>query len=76
MTGPTPGDRPRWSATSALDGSTDRSDNDGVLADPRVADAISRVEELADLPLDAQVDVFSDIHRRLAAVLADPDSQA
>ena len=44
--------------------------------DPRVDDALSRLAELEDLPLADQVEVFSDIHRRLAGVLADPDSQA
>lgn len=44
--------------------------------DPRVADALSRLDELEGLPLSDQVEVFTDIHRRLAAVLADPDSQA
>lgn len=44
--------------------------------DPRVSDALSRLAELERLPLAEQVDVFSDIHRRLAAVLADPDSRA
>lgn len=44
--------------------------------DPRVVDALSRLSELDGLPLAEQVDVFADIHRRLAAVLADPDSSA
>ncbi|MGB8022200.1 MAG: hypothetical protein WCF04_13305 [Candidatus Nanopelagicales bacterium] len=44
--------------------------------DPRVADALSRLAELDGLPLAEQVAVFSDIHQRLAAVLADPDSRA
>lgn len=44
--------------------------------DPRVADALSRLGEVEDLPLPEQVEVFTDIHRRLAAVLADPDSRA
>lgn len=44
--------------------------------DPRVDDAMSRLGELASLPLAEQVEVFTDIHRRLAAVLADPDSRA
>lgn len=45
-------------------------------ADPRVDDALSRLAEIDQLPLAEQVEVFGDIHRRLAAVLADPDSQA
>lgn len=44
--------------------------------DPRVEDALSRLAELDALPLADQVEVFTDIHRRLAGVLADPDSQA
>jgi hypothetical protein len=44
--------------------------------DPRVDDALSRLAEVDQLPLAEQVEVFGDIHRRLAAVLADPDSQA
>lgn len=48
----------------------------GDLDDPRVADAVSRLDELVGMPLADQVEVFTDIHRRLAAVLADPDSQA
>lgn len=43
--------------------------------DPRVADAMSRLAELDALPLAEQVEVFGDVHRRLAAVLADPDSR-
>ena len=65
---PTPGDlrRPAGPVTPPQDGAPD----------PRVADALSRLDELEGLPLPDQVDVFTDIHRRLAAVLADPDSQA
>ena len=48
----------------------------GAPADPRVQDALSRLAEVDQLPLAEQVEVFGDIHRRLAAVLADPDSQA
>lgn len=44
--------------------------------DARVEDALSRLAELDGLPLAEQVGVFRDIHQRLAAVLADPDSQA
>jgi hypothetical protein len=44
--------------------------------DPRVDDAVSRLSEIDGLPLTEQVEVYSDIHRRLAGVLADPDSQA
>lgn len=44
--------------------------------DPRIADALSRLAELDPLPLAEQVEVFTDIHRRLTAVLADPDSKA
>lgn len=45
-------------------------------ADPRVDDALSRLAEIEVLPLAEQVQVYADIHRRLAGVLADPDSQA
>jgi hypothetical protein len=45
-------------------------------ADPRVDDALSRLSEIGELPLAEQVQVYADIHRRLAGVLADPDSQA
>jgi hypothetical protein len=45
-------------------------------ADPRVDDALSRLAEIDNLPLTEQVEVYTDIHRRLAGVLADPDSQA
>ena len=44
--------------------------------DPRVDDALSRLAEVESLPLSEQVEVFADIHRRLAGVLADPDSRA
>ena len=44
--------------------------------DPRVDDALSRLAEIDNLPLTEQVEVYTDIHRRLAGVLADPDSQA
>jgi hypothetical protein len=45
-------------------------------SDPRVADALSLLAEVQRLPLEEQVEVFADIHRRLTGVLADPDSQA
>jgi len=45
-------------------------------ADPRVDDALSRLAEVDALPLPEQVEVYADIHRRLAGVLSDPDSQA
>jgi hypothetical protein len=45
-------------------------------SDPRVDDALSRLVEVDTLPLTEQVEVYTDIHRRLAGVLADPDSQA
>jgi hypothetical protein len=40
-----------------------------------VDDALSRLAEVDSLPLAEQVEVFTDIHRRLAAVLADPESR-
>jgi hypothetical protein len=43
--------------------------------DPRVEDAVSRLGELEGLPLSEQVSVFADIHGRLEAVLADPESR-
>jgi hypothetical protein len=43
--------------------------------DPRVDDALSRLAEVEALPLAEQVAVYTDIHRRLAAVLADPESR-
>lgn len=46
------------------------------VGDPRVDDALSRLAEVDALPLSEQVEVFTDIHRRLAAVLADPESRA
>lgn len=52
------------------------SDAAGLGGDPRVADALSRLAEADQLPLAEQVAVYTDIHRRLAGVLADPDSQA
>lgn len=46
------------------------------VGDPRVDDAVSRLAEVDSLPLIEQVEVYADIHRRLAGVLSDPDSQA
>lgn len=43
--------------------------------DPRVDDALSRLDELDALPVPDHVDVYADIHRRLEAVLADPESR-
>lgn len=51
-------------------------DGSTTAADPRVDDALSRLAEVDTLPLTEQVEVYADIHRRLAGVLADPDSQA
>lgn len=45
-------------------------------ADPRVDDAVARLADVNALPVPEQVEVYADIHRRLAAVLSDPDSQA
>jgi hypothetical protein len=53
----------------------DRSAEAVATGDPRVDDAVSRLAEVDALPLAEQVEVFTDIHRRLAAVLADPDSR-
>lgn len=53
-----------------------RPTSDAGSSDPRVEDALSRLAELDSLPLAEQVSVFHDIHQRLGAVLADPDSQA
>ena len=47
----------------------------GGTRDPRVDDALSRLAELDDLPVPEHVDVYADIHRRLEAVLADPESR-
>ena len=62
-----PSDRPPTSGDAASTASS---------ADPRVDDALSRLAEIDALPLTEQVEVYADIHRRLAGVLADPDSQA
>lgn len=72
---PTPGALPAAASQSGLSGQP------GAQAptepgDPRVEDALSRLAEVDALPLADQVEVFTDVHRRLAAVLADPDSQA
>lgn len=61
LAGPTPG-RPDAASPDAA-------------ADPRVEDAVSRLAELDGLPLAEQVSVFADIHGRLEAVLADPESR-
>lgn len=65
-------------AERAPDGQPEQSGSTGLDAatgDPRVDDAVSRLAEVDALPLAEQVEVFTDIHRRLAAVLADPDSR-
>jgi hypothetical protein len=54
-------------------GGTDAATSTG---DPRVDDALSRLRDVDGLPLGEQVEVYADIHRRLSAVLADPDSRA
>jgi hypothetical protein len=41
------------------------------VADPRVADALRRLEELADRPTSEHVEVYEDVHRTLQDVLAD-----
>lgn len=43
--------------------------------DPRVQDALGRLGECHELPLDEQVQVYADIQRRLAEILADPAAQ-
>jgi hypothetical protein len=47
----------------------------GRAVDPRVEDALSRLDELDGMPLAEQVAVFDDIHQRLEGVLADPGSR-
>jgi hypothetical protein len=42
--------------------------------DPRVDDAMSRLAELADLPLAEHLPVYQDVHRRLYDALADVDA--
>jgi hypothetical protein len=44
--------------------------------DSRIAAALARLDECAGLPLGAQVEVFADLHRRLAEILSDPRAQA
>lgn len=67
---PTPATPPPAGVESAAEDSTPPT------ADPRVDDALSRLAEVDALPLSEQVEVYTDIHRRLAGVLADPGSQA
>lgn len=61
LAGPTPSSAPHAESVDA--------------PDPRVEDAVSRLSELDGLPLAEQVSVFADIHGRLEAVLADPESR-
>lgn len=42
--------------------------------DPRVDDALSRLEELAQLPVTEHLSVYEDVHRRLHDALADLDA--
>lgn len=39
--------------------------------DPRVGEAVSRLGELASLPVSEHPAVFEDVHRRLAEALGD-----
>lgn len=75
---PLPADAPA-DAPGSTAGSPSATVGDGATAhpspDPRVDDALSRLAEVDALPLAEQVEVFTDIHRRLAAVLADPESR-
>ncbi len=73
MTAPSPSDLPRATPPHPDRGGPGPGSQP---IDPRVADAVSRLDELDGLALADQVEVFSDVHRRLAAVLSDPDSQA
>jgi hypothetical protein len=43
--------------------------------DPRVDDAVARLDECGELPLEESVAVFNDVHRRLSEVLADSAGQ-
>ncbi|MPZ60454.1 MAG: hypothetical protein GEU93_03985 [Propionibacteriales bacterium] len=42
--------------------------------DPRVDDAVRRLDELAERPVRDHVEVFEDIHERFRDALADPSS--
>lgn len=44
--------------------------------EPRISSALARLDECSQLTASAQIEVFADIHRRLAEVLADPRAQA
>lgn len=69
--GPTP-----LPATPELSGVVGETEAAITGADPRVDDAVARLADVDALPVAEQVEVYADIHRRLAAVLSDPDSQA
>jgi hypothetical protein len=73
--GPPASDQPEAGDHSATSASEAQASS-ATAVDPRVDDALSRLAELDTLPLTEQVEVYTDIHRRLAGVLADPDSQA
>jgi hypothetical protein len=44
--------------------------------DPRIRAALARLGECVSLPAFDQIEVFQDVHRRLAEVLSDPRAQA
>lgn len=71
-----PGGIPDPATVPDAQGHPEVPDASPTAADPRVEDALSRLAEIDSLPLTEQVEVYADIHRRLAGVLADPDSQA
>jgi hypothetical protein len=45
-----------------------------VTGDPRVDDGLARLGELADLPVEEHLAVYSDVHHRLHDTLAELDA--
>lgn len=61
-------------AGDSVAGDSDRED--GAELEPRISAALARLDECVHLSPSAQIEVFADIHRRLAEVLADPSARA
>jgi hypothetical protein len=51
------------------------SPDDAGFGDPRVDDAVSRLQELTERPVGEHADVYDDIHRRLRAAMEEADAE-
>lgn len=64
------------SSPGVKDGAGGEDTDDEVIEDPRVLAAVERLADLDGLPIAEQVEVFADVHARLAEALGTENTAA